>query len=775
MKLSRPLLAFLGCMATASAATINWTDGGDASGAWNNLLFNAQAYTAADDLVIGGSAAKTITMGAGVTAPATLLVSNTGNTTLNSTAGAAGGALSKTGAGRLIFTGGANNFTSVSISGGPASSQTTGAVELSTVTSGVYNSLGTGVITLGNTSAMTAFYFGASGTLSNDVALTTSNAATWFTGSASSRVTTLSGVISGGNASADLRLDNNTGGGVARFVFTNSANTFTINRFVLNRGGLEFTSDAALGNAANDLFLDVTGSTSGTGLLFGADNITLNSGRSVTVNTTTVVDTQTFNGSRIDGALTLSAQMVKRGTGILVVNGAGSGSGGIQVAAGGIQVGAGGTTGSIGTGAVSLASGTSLAFNRTDTGLTVGGVISGAGTVTQSGTGTTSLTGTNTYSGGTTIATGAFSISNGSAFGTGAVTVTKLTGGDLLTVANNAAVTLANNIALSAPTSAQTFNLIKNSSSASAGTQLSLTGVISGGSANHTLFLNTSTSGDNTTTFSFGGNNTFRSTIQLNRGAIVVANANGLGNSANILKLDGNNNNTLGDLRFELAMTLANPVQLIASQSNIHTGANAVEMSGVISGSNTFNKLGTGSLTLSAANTYSGATIVSAGTLLVNGSLGNGAVTVASGATLGGTGSLGGTATVNGSLAPGAASIESLNVGSLSLAGSADFEIDATSHTGDLAVVAANLAFGGVLNVTNLSGTLALNDVFDLFDFNAVNSSGTFSTVNLPTLADGLAWDTSNLYTTGSIAVVPEPLPALAGGLGLLLALRRRR
>lgn len=776
MKPSLLLLAFLGSFSAASAGTINWTDGGDASGAWNNLLFNSQAYTAADDLVIGGTAAKTVTMGAGVTAPATLLVSNTGNTTLNSTSGPAGGALTKTGLGRLILTGGANNFSSVSISGGPASSQTTGAVELSTVTGGVYNGLGSGAITLGNTSAMTAFFFGASGTLSNNVALTTSNAATWFTGSASSRVTTLSGVISGGNAAADLRLDNNTGGGVARFVFTNSANTFTINRFFMNRGGLEFTSDGALGNAANDLYLDVTSSSAGTGLLFGADNITLNSGRSVTVNSTTVVDTQTFNGSRFDGALTLTGVMVKKGTGTLTVNGAGSGGGGIQVDAGGIQIGAGGTTGSIGTGNVSLASGTSLSFNRTDTALTVGGVISGAGSVTQSGTGTTSLTGTNTYAGGTTIASGALSISNGSALGTGAVTVTKLTGGDLLTVANNSAVTLANNIALSAPASAQTFNLIKNSSSSSAGTQLNLTGVISGGSANHTLFLNTNTPGDNTTTFRFAGSNTFRSTIQLNRGTITVAHANGLGNSANVLRLDGNNNTTLGDLRFEIGMNLPNSAQLVAGQTNISTGTNAVEMSGVISGSGALNKLGTGALTLSNTNTYSGATIVSAGTLFVNGSLGNGAVTVASGATLGGTGSVGGTVTVNGSFAPGAGNIESLNVGGgLALNNTADFEIDATSHTSDLAVVAANLAFGGVLNITNLTGALALNDSFDLFNFNAANATGTFSAVNLPTLDNGLSWDTSALYTTGAITVVPEPGTAVVGGLGLLLILRRRR
>lgn len=63
-------------------------------------------------------------------------------------------------------------------------------------------------------------------------------------------------------------------------------------------------------------------------------------------------------------------------------------------------------------------------------------------------------------------------------------------------------------------------------------------------------------------------------------------------------------------------------------------------------------KSGTGTLILSGANTYSGATAVNAGTLLVKNSIGSGAVTVASTATLGGTGTIGGNVTwQSGSLA----------------------------------------------------------------------------------------------------------------------------
>ena len=53
--------------------------------------------------------------------------------------------------------------------------------------------------------------------------------------------------------------------------------------------------------------------------------------------------------------------------------------------------------------------------------------------------------------------------------------------------------------------------------------------------------------------------------------------------------------------------------------------------------------------------------------------------------------------------------------------------------------------------------------------------AGTFDTINGTSLGDGLSWDTSKLYTQGSITVVPEPSTALIGGLGILALLRRRR
>lgn len=69
-------------------------------------------------------------------------------------------------------------------------------------------------------------------------------------------------------------------------------------------------------------------------------------------------------------------------------------------------------------------------------------------------------------------------------------------------------------------------------------------------------------------------------------------------------------------------------------------------------------------------------------------------------------------------------------------------------------------------------------EVYDLFDWNG-GVGGSFSTLDLPTLGAGLAWDTSDLYAGGTLGITAVPEPAgwalmLAGG-ALLAGLGRRR
>ncbi len=167
-------------------------------------------------------------------------------------------------------------------------------------------------------------------------------------------------------------------------------------------------------------------------------------------------------------------------------------------------------------------------------------------------------------------------------------------------------------------------------------------------------------------------------------------------------------------------------------------------------------KLGTGTLTLTAANTYTGPTLVNAGTLAVNGSLAASPVTVADGGTLAGTGTLAGNVTVSsgGSIAPGGAgTIGALTIaGSLSLQGTTIMEVNKSLGTKDL-LVAANIAYSGTLSVTNLAGSLSVTDTFKLF--NAGGYTGGFTSISPTTPGPGLAWDTSKLNVSGTLGIIP--------------------
>ncbi|MFD0892879.1 autotransporter-associated beta strand repeat-containing protein [Luteolibacter ambystomatis] len=414
MKPSRLFFCFLLSASPSMAASVTWNEAGPTNN-WNttdaNWTGGASVFTNGDSATFGAATGETVTVDAAGVTPASTAITGNGSYTLSG-GSILGGTLAKGGTGTLTLSA-ANSFSSVGISSGTLS-QTTGAISTALVSGGNYTALGAGPISFTYTAGITPLFFGATGTLTNAITLPTANVETRFSGSAGGRITTFSGLITGGNASATLRLDNNTAAGVGRFKFTNASNTFTMSRFLINRGGLEFTSDGALGNANNDLTLDVTNTADGTGLIFGADNITLNSARAVTVATTTVINTQAFTGSRIDGPMTVTGQTIKTGTGNLILNGTGSGTGGLQINAGTVQVGNGGTTGSITTPVNANGAATTLSFNRSDA-VTYGAVLSGTGSLVQSGTGTLTLSAANTFTGATTVNAGTLNVTGSSA------------------------------------------------------------------------------------------------------------------------------------------------------------------------------------------------------------------------------------------------------------------------------------------------------------------------------------------------------------------------
>jgi fibronectin-binding autotransporter adhesin len=168
-------------------------------------------------------------------------------------------------------------------------------------------------------------------------------------------------------------------------------------------------------------------------------------------------------------------------------------------------------------------------------------------------------------------------------------------------------------------------------------------------------------------------------------------------------------------------------------------------------------KLGSGTLTLTAGNTYTGPTLVNEGTLAVNGSLGGTVVTVATNGTLSGTGTAGTNVTVNGggTLSPAGAN----TIGTLTVAGNVTLQPNSTnvmelnkiSATSDqvraTTTTATTITYGGTLVLTNLNGNLSATDTFKLFS--ASNYVGAFTALSPDLPGPGLAWNTNTLATDG--------------------------
>jgi hypothetical protein len=61
----------------------------------------------------------------------------------------------------------------------------------------------------------------------------------------------------------------------------------------------------------------------------------------------------------------------------------------------------------------------------------------------------------------------------------------------------------------------------------------------------------------------------------------------------------------------------------------------------------------------------------------------------------------------------------------------------------------------GTLNVSLLNSfNPAIGNSFQILNLNWANTTGTFATLQLPTISGGATWDTSKLYVNGTISVV---------------------
>ncbi|MFG6687758.1 autotransporter-associated beta strand repeat-containing protein [Mariniflexile sp. HNIBRBA6329] len=199
------------------------------------------------------------------------------------------------------------------------------------------------------------------------------------------------------------------------------------------------------------------------------------------------------------------------------------------------------------------------------------------------------------------------------------------------------------------------------------------------------------------------------------------------------------------------------------TSANWEIGAKNIDSQydGVIS-SNMLTKIGTGSLILTNANTYTGVTNVNGGKLIVNNTTGSGAGTGAlminTGGTLSGTGILSNTINVasGGTLAPGYPVLGTLTVNkAVTMQDGSAYEADVyvETNTSDLLKMGANqFTLNGTLKIVNQSGVdYANGNSFTIFS--GSNIIGDFDAIDPATPGDGLAWDTSLLKSNGIIGV----------------------
>jgi autotransporter-associated beta strand protein len=201
---------------------------------------------------------------------------------------------------------------------------------------------------------------------------------------------------------------------------------------------------------------------------------------------------------------------------------------------------------------------------------------------------------------------------------------------------------------------------------------------------------------------------------------------------------------------------------------------------GVFSGTGSLTKTGTDTLQFTAANTYSGGTIISAGRFLVNNTSGSGTgtgtVTIAAGATLAGNFTISGATTIDGSLNAGDA-----NFGSdLTLKSTATTFLDLNSATSfDTIDVAGTLKLDGTVVIVTTGGyVVQAGTQFDLLGWSLLDAESFDLATDLDlsgaALAAGVTWDTSAFLTHGTLTAVPEPGTYALLALGLCIYLFRR-
>ncbi len=431
--------------------------------------------------------------------------------------------------------------------------------------------------------------------------------------------------------------------------------------------------------------------------------------------------------------------LTKVGSGKLTLTGSNTYVGSTIVNNGALRIGSGGATGSI-AGALTVGINGTVYFDRSDN-VSFTKTIDGFGAIFQIGSGTLSLSnlsasnqlsvvaqngGTVSFPAGTVGPLIELAVGNPDNGSVGTVNIdgagTSLSI-DILTVGGDGAATLnlTNGASMSTDDNSPAF---VGSGRASADAGINISGTNSTYIATNPLELDFNTS-----------NNTGGYLSISNGGAATVKSLM----SAGRITLDG------GTLGVTTTSTSTNPITLNSGGGTLKISSGAtLTLNAAISGSGGLTVSGPGTLKLGTTNTYTGATLVSGGSLTVNGSLSPGsAVTVAGGATLGGSGAIGGATTLTGpSGTYSATSASVINGSGLTLSGAVTITGNATLSGTETASSGVTLSQGTTIVSGAISGSLVVgaNGVLGLTgSAGAVNVSGVGSVFAPGSSTGGLA------------------------------------
>ncbi|HHT8371791.1 TPA: fibronectin-binding autotransporter adhesin ShdA [Salmonella enterica] len=440
------------------------------------------------------------------------------------------------------------------------------------------------------------------------------------------------------------------------------------------------------------------------------------------------------------------SKLTKQGDGTLILSNTGNDYGDTEIV-GGIL--AAKDAASLGTGDVTIAENATLALSQG----TLDNNVTGEGQIVKSGSDELIVTGDNNYSGGTTISGGTLTVDHADSLGSGDIDnsgVLKVGEGELentlfgsgsLVKTGTGELTLSGDNSYSGGTTITGGTLTADHADSLGSGDIANSGVlqVGEGELKNTLSGSGSLVKTGSGELTLSGDNDYSGGTIISDGTLIADNANSLGTGAvansgvlqvgegelentlsgsgslmktgtGELTLSGDNNGYSGGTTITGGTLIADSADSLGTGAVANSGVLQVgegELENTLSGSGSLVKTGTGELTLSGDNSYSGGTTITDGTLTADhaDSLGTGAV-ANSGVLQVGEGELENTLSGSGSLVK-------TGTGELTLSG--DNSYSGTTTITDGTLIAANVNALGGGNIDN-SGTLMLdaNGAFEL-------------------------------------------------------------